>query len=420
MKNIIPKAAALILAALITLTSCTAGGPGDVTTVPEPVTEPETTAEQTEEQTVTEEETTVEETPEVPGRVELYQLAPESTSLMMSYVIVTPNKKIIVIDGGIDGTGLDGKTYIPAAVRGILGLAEGEYFEIEAWFLSHEHRDHFNELSKLLKAYKAEDNYKINNFYFDFPEIGTEWDSKAGANDYDLPRLDTLKNGFDNYYSVNAFNGITGADIPADKFTKPEGAQHYYYDLINGAVINEETIEKGLTIEVDGVSFRVLLTWCKDSRYVNSTSVIMRMEYDGHTVLFLGDCASDESDRLLAKYAPEEMRSDYVQMGHHGQGGPDKKFYDAINTTDSIRLWPTPSWVWSNAQTYRIGDTRSWVGLPFEAADFKAQGLLETGMDFVAGLYAKYPRGRVDKVKNWTEEVLSGMRVAVFEENAAK
>lgn len=403
----------MILAACTVLTSC--AGSAAATTAAD------TTAEDTVTESAAateEEETTVTDEPKVPGKCELYQLAPENMSLMMSYVIITPNRKVVVIDGGIDGNGLEGRTYLPAAIRAILGLAEGDYFEVEAWFLTHVHRDHYYELAKLLKAYKAEDNYKINNFYFDYPEIGVEWDSAAGSGDYDLPRLDTLKAGMDNYYSVNAFGGVNGADIPEEKFAKPEGAENYYYDLLNGAVINEENIKKGLTLNVDGVAFRVLLTWCKDSRYVNSTSVIMRMEYAGKSVLFLGDCASDESDRLLAEYPPEVMKSDYIQMGHHGQGGPDQKFYDAVDAAHSIRLWPTPNWVWNDAKTYKIGETRSWVGLPVEATAFKKQGYLGAGNDFIAGIGVKYPKGRVDRVSNWNETVLNSQRVAVFEEPA--
>ena len=66
------------------------------------------------------------------GTVELYQLAPESQSLMECYVIKTPNDKLIVIDGGIDGAGRDFAPYLPAALRAIAGVGEGEYFEVEA------------------------------------------------------------------------------------------------------------------------------------------------------------------------------------------------------------------------------------------------------------------------------------------------
>ncbi|MBQ3927134.1 MAG: MBL fold metallo-hydrolase [Clostridia bacterium] len=348
------------------------------------------------------------------GTIELYQLAPESQSLMMSYVIVTPNKKIIVIDGGIDGTGMNAPPYLPAAIRSILGLGQDDYFEIEAWFLSHIHWDHYYELAKMLRRYKESDNFRINNFYFDFPEYGVEWRSKAGDSDYDQPTLDVLIKGMDRYYETVGFQGIDGASIPEEKWIAPEGETGYYYNLINGAVINEETVDQGLTIRVDGVDFNVLMTWWDGAHSINSTSVILKMIYKENSVLFLGDCAEDEGKRLLEYRSAEEVRSDYVQMGHHGQGGPDQEFYTAIHAKDSIRLWPTPDWVWNNAGTYAIGKTRSWIDLPYEAKDFRNEGYLDKGQDFVAGCYRHYPK-QSTKVENWTEDVLTEQRVAVFE-----
>ena len=417
------KAVSLVLSSLLLLSACT-GGAAETTV---PLTDApgenavtETAVKETETQTPETDPATTEAVTEAPepvqvGKVELYQLIPEISSLMMSYLIVTPNRKIIVIDGGIDGTGVDAKPYLPSAIRAILGLGEGDYFEVEAWFLSHVHRDHYNELGKMLNEYTAESNYKINNFYFDFPEIGVEWSSAAGESDYDIPRLNNLKKGMDIYYSVNGFKGIKGADIPTDKWASPDGAENYYYDLINGAVINAEAIDKGLTIDIDGVAFQVLMTWCAESKYVNSTSVITRMVYGEHSVLFLADCAADEGQRLLKKYDPEVLKSEYVQMGHHGQGGPDKDFYDAIDATNSKRLWPTPAWVWNDAKTYRIGETRSWVGLPFEATDYKKEGFNKTGNDFVAGLCTKYPSSGAVKVSKWSSKVLDAQRIAAFE-----
>ncbi|MBO6052698.1 MAG: hypothetical protein J6Q17_03085, partial [Clostridia bacterium] len=60
-----------------------------------------------------------------------------------------------------------------------------------------------------------------------------------------------------------------------------------------------------------------------------------------------------------------------------------------------------------------IGKTRSWNGLPYEAKDFKREGFFDTGRDFVAGCYDKYPR-QSNKVEDWTEEILAQQRVAVF------
>lgn len=343
------------------------------------------------------------------GTVELYQLAPENQSLMMSYVIVTPNKKVIVIDGGTDGLGRDSPSYLPSAIRAILGLGQKDFFEVEAWFLTHMHNDHYYELAKMLRRYKESDNYRINNIYFDFPDYGTEWTSKAGDGDFEKTNFDILVKGFDHYYETVGFSGIVGADIPEEQWRAPDG----YYNLINGAVINEEAVGKGLTIGVDGVDFHILMTWWSGARYINSTSVIIRMVWGEHSVLFLGDCAEDEGKRLLEYRSADELRSDCIQMGHHGQGGPDQGFYDAIDAKDAVRLWPTPEWVWNNAQSYAIGQTRSWMGLPYEAADFKKEKLFSTGKDFVAGCCQNYPR-QAAKVECWTERILAEQRVAVF------
>ena len=351
--------------------------------------------------------------PEAGGTVELYQLAPENQSLMMSYVIVTPSKKVVVIDGGTDGYGKNSPSYLPSAIRAILGLGQKDYFEVEAWFFSHMHNDHYYELAKMLRRYKESDNYRINNLYFDFPDYGVEWKSRAGDSDFEKVNFDILVKGVDHYYETVGFTGIEGADIPQGRWTAPEGSEGYYYDLVNGAVINEEAVEKGLTIRVDGVDFRILMTWWPGASTVNNTSMIIRMEFGGSSVLFLGDCGEEEGRRLLEVRSAEEVKSDYIQLGHHGQGGPDQAFYDAIDAKNAIRLWPTPEWVWNNAQSYAIGKTRSWMGLPYEAADFKKEKCFDTGKDFVAGCYKNYPK-QSTKVESWTERILSEQRVAVF------
>ena len=373
------------------------------------LTENENHAEETTEQAV-ESDAPV---PEGGGTVELYQLAPENQSLLMSYVIVTPSRKVVVIDGGTDGYGKDSPSYLPSAIRAILGLGQKDCFEVEAWFFTHMHNDHYYELAKMLRRYKESDNFKINNIYFDFPDYGVEWKSKGGDNDFEKVNFDILEKGVDHYYETVGFAGIEGADIPESRWTAPDGSEGYYYDLINGAVINEEAVEKGLTICVDGVDFRILMTWWGGASTINNTSVIIRMEYQGSSVLFLGDCGEEEGKRLLEYRSAEEVKSDYIQLGHHGQGGPDQAFYDAIDARNAIRLWPTPEWVWNNAQTYAIGKTRSWMGLPYEATDFKKEKCFDTGKDFVAGCYKNYPK-QSTKVESWTEKILSEQRVAVF------
>ncbi len=387
-----------IIALLLALTcallfACTPGEPQETTADTTPTTEEttlaatepsETPTEPEEEETppAVEETTAAEEETTEPPAVELYQLAPEKNSLMQSYVIKTTSGKLIVIDGGIDGEGLDRDPYMPAALRAIMGVDEGEYFEVEAWFLSHAHKDHIYELSKMLEEYSADSNYKINNIYFDFPEFGSaEYSGQNG--DMELSRIRE---------NLNKYGEVIGAEVK-------DGST--YYDDLNGAVINAEAVAKGLSFDIDGVKVDVLQTWdpADGTSNVNDTSLVIRMTIGEQTVLFLNDLGGNGGRRLLATYG-DGLKSDIVQMAHHGQAGVNKDVYDAIDA--DVHLWPTPIWVWeNNGKTYQIDEVREWLyGETFlDASEY----------DIVSSLYKKYP-SRSTLVSAWSK-VLDDMKI---------
>ena len=375
--------ALLLLLACALLFACTPTTPPSTDTTAAPETDAPTDAEESttapDAEDTTAEDTTAEaETPVEPSPVVLYQLAPEANSLMQSYVIKTQNGKLIVIDGGIDGEGLERAPYMPAALRAIAGVKDGEYFEVEAWFLSHAHKDHTYELSKMMAEYTAESNYKINNIYFDFPAFGTE--EYPGQN-ADMEASKIVEN-------VNKYGQVIG---------KGEN----YYDQLNGAVINTEAVAKGLSFDIDGVKIDVLQTWdiADGTSNVNDTSIVLRFTIGEQTVLFLNDLGSNGGRRLLATYG-DALKSDIVQMAHHGQAGVNKDVYAAIGA--NVHLWPTPIWVWNNAnQTYQIDEVRTWLyGETFLDADEH---------NIVAGKYKKYPT-RLQQVAAW-EKVLDYMKI---------
>ncbi len=312
--------------------------------------------------------------------MELYQLAPEPVSLMQCYVLKTARNKLIVIDGGIDGYGLNAPAYLTAALRAIAEVEEGEYFEVEAWFLSHAHSDHYGELVKMLKDYTEESNYKIHNFYFDFPPFNTP--------DYPFPPetkgLDALKDALDRYARVN--------QIPV-----PEGMS--YYDVLNGAVINQGAVDKGLTIEIDGVRIDVHKTWSiEDKGASNNESIVLRFHIGDKTVLFLNDLGTEGSMRY-EQMPIANVKSDIIQTAHHGQAGVREPVYRMVG--GSVFLWPTPDWVWEDPKTYQIGETRTWI----EGEDFQEK----RERHIVACLYDAYPEDPT-KVTCW-RQVKDGMRV---------
>ena len=354
----------------------------------ETVTDAETEAPATDAETapateeVTEEATEPATEPAEPAAVALYQLAPESNSLMESYVIKTSNGKLIVIDGGI-GDGTASTTYMPAALRAIMGVGEGEYFEVEAWFLSHAHKDHITELSKMLEDYSEESNYKIKNIYFDFPEFGSAEYPAAYVREH-LTRFEE---------NVNRYGTVIGAEVK-------EGST--YFDELNGSVINSESVAKGLSFDIDGVRVDVLQTWdhADGTSNLNDTSIVLRVTIGEQTVLFLNDLGTIGGRRLLATYG-DQIKSDIVQMAHHGQGGVSKEVYAVIDA--DVHLWPTPIWVWNNKNDiYQIDQVREWLyGENFHEA---------SAYDLVACLYPKYPRKPM-RVSGWTDKILDSMKI---------
>lgn len=94
------------------------------------------------------------------------------------------------------------------------------------------------------------------------------------------------------------------------------------------------------------VKVRVLRTYNESFAYINNSSTVFRFEVDGKSILFLGDLGVEGGRELLEIADPEMIKSDFVQMAHHGQGGVDEECYKAIKP--SYYLWPTPSWVWDN------------------------------------------------------------------------
>ena len=302
-------------------------------------------------------------------KTEIYQLSPHCGILMQAHLIKTPNNKIIVIDGGNE-TYLD-KPYLPSAIRAILGFNDGDYFEIEAWFLSHGHCDHYGEMSMMLRNYDEKSNYKINNIYFDFPDFVTFGFDES---DYSLDRLATLKNGLNTYAKVN------GIDCGES-----------YYDYLNGRVVNAESVKNGLSFTIDGVRLDILQTWCKEDDQVNGNSMVIKAfpaSENGKNCLFLNDVSVVSGARLLATYG-EKLKSDIVQMAHHGQAGAAKDVYDTIDA--QIRLWPIPFWVWQNEEDYQIGHVRSWVGVDMNNV---------TKNDLVSCLYEASPEDYTS-VEDW-------------------
>ena len=183
------------------------------------------------------------------NKLQIYLTAPDKNVLSQCVIIKTPNNKIVVVDGGH----LEFEPCLAPAIRGILGLKDDEYFEIEAWFISHAHGDHYGELVKMFNGAEKNTNFKVNNIYFDFPIF-----ENTNLHDFEPKFLQMYKDALDNYAKMH------GIDCNGS-----------CYDYLNGKVINRESVEKGLTITIDGGS--LMLDISTDGSY--TTTKISKTSY---------------------------------------------------------------------------------------------------------------------------------------------
>lgn len=262
---------------------------------------------------VTEGEKEVQPQDAVLGGATLIMLRSQSDSQILSAILQTSQGSLIVIDGGL---GEDGD-YLRSQIQ-----ARGSH--VAAWLITHPHGDHAGALYRILQDEAAgiRSGIQIDGIYYSFaaPEWYTIHD----------PSEQTMAHAI-----IGSFAGL------------PETMLH--------------TVGRGQTIQVDDVTIQVM-----NDRYEtgsdkgNNAGIVYRLWVNGRSILFLGDMAEEGGRRLLSENGAEALKSDIVQMAHHGQNGVDEEFYKAVNP--EICLWPTPQWLWDSVGSrYRTSETKGWM-----------------------------------------------------------
>ncbi len=246
---------------------------------------------------------------------ELCMLQGQGTAQMLSVVIKTADGSLAVLDGGWEEDG----EYLADVIMQNGG-------RVGVWLLTHPHSDHAGALYHILQ-YRKE--VQIDHVYESFADPA--WYQKVSPED----------------------PGIAG-ELLTELQSLPEGT------LTN-------SLKKGDQIFLDDVVFTVM-----NSRYeqkndpVNNSCIVYQAAIKGKTILFLGDLGYEGGERLLKDCGKEGLKSDIVQMAHHGQNGVGKEVYAAI--APEICLWPTPKWLWDNdngggtgSGPWKTLETRKWM-----------------------------------------------------------
>ena len=250
------------------------------------------------------------------GVGELWMLGSATGAQNLSIVIKSPNGKLIVIDGGWEAD---------ADKLSSLILQQGG--KVDAWLITHPHEDHVGALCAILNDTGRK--IKIDKIYCSLAT--PDW-----------------------YRQVSP-TGAGIADQLLNAFTK----------LPVGTVTNN--IGRGTEINIDDVNIRVLNNrGAYTYNGVNNSSLVYKIRVSGQSILILGDLAYDGGKDLIKTCTTAELKSDIVQMAHHGQQGVDQDAYALIAPTTC--LWPSPVWLWDNDNGGGVGSgpwgtltTRAWM-----------------------------------------------------------
>ena len=250
------------------------------------------------------------------GVGELWMLASTTGAQNLSIVIKSPHGKLIVVDGGWEAD---------ADKLSSLILQQGG--KVDSWLITHPHEDHVGALYAILND--GARKIKIDKIYCSLAT--PDW-----------------------YRQVSP----TGAGI-ADQLLNA------FMKLPVGTVTNN--IGRGTEINIDDVNIRVLNNrGVYTYNGVNNSSMVYKIRVSGQSILILGDLAYDGGKDLIKTCTAAELKSDIVQMAHHGQQGVDQDAYALIAPTTC--LWPSPAWLWNNDNGGGVGSgswgtltTRAWM-----------------------------------------------------------
>lgn len=244
----------------------------------------------------------------------LTQLSPQGISQMMGYTLKTKKGKLIVIDGGtVDDT------------NQLIEQINQNGGKVDAWFLTHAHNDHVGAFTQIVNT----TNIEIDAIYVSHNELA--WYEK-----YEPQRAEFTK----------VFLDTLNMDKIKDKVIEPSINQKFTIDDID--------------IEVLGI---------KNPEFTenpgNEQSMVIKFTTNKNSLLILGDTGEKSSEKLL-QTQKDKLKSDIVQMAHHGQAGATKELYEAVSP--KICLWPTPDWLWNNdagegenTGPWKTFETRNWV-----------------------------------------------------------
>ena len=252
----------------------------------------------------------------------------------MSYVIRLSDGTFVIIDGGYNTDAEANNLYSILKANNPL---EGNPV-ISAWFVSHMHIDHYGILYSFSRLYA--DRVTVKGFYYNFPG--------SNVGDIYVNNITGIENNMKKWEGAKLYSkihsgmvmGFAGATVEVLS-THEDIRQSYYHreNVLSGYSLTENDFEAA-----------------------NDTSTVIRVNIAGQSIMFLADAQDGVGDSLLNTHTTSYLRSNIMQMAHHGfSNGVSYKVIETINP--KVILWPMDIVQYVDGEMIEgvYGDTKSFV-----------------------------------------------------------
>lgn len=222
---------------------------------------------------------------------------------MMSFVIEGDVKGLVIIDGGYEN--------VEGDVNNILETIKKHNNIVDTWIVTHLDSDHAGVCLNIMK----------NHPEVTIKQVYTQ----------NIPELEKCK-----------------ASTPW------EVDWSTYEDFVRFATENNniKSLSDGDIIDdVIGLNMEVLWSYSEwvdtySSNILNNGALIFKLNGKEESSLFFADVQDSTIGNEIMRKCGEKLKSDYVQIGHHGNNSFPTEIYDIINP--KVAFIPAPDWIFEN------------------------------------------------------------------------
>ena len=214
----------------------------------------------------------------------------------MSYIMQLADGSFILIDGGPANDDDEA-----ALLDYLLTLTpEGQKPTVAAWFITHAHSDHMALANRFIAAYH--DRIEVKMAAYNFPNYESVINAKdvCGMEARYVPMIETFIGQIREYW--------------------PE-APHW-------------VIHAGQKLQLADAEIEIVFThedlYPGEFTWVNHTSSAFRITAGGRRIMILGDCEKSLCRQMAATFGTY-LKSDLLQLTHHGANGASLDLYQVID-----------------------------------------------------------------------------------------